>query len=295
MGIFAGSGVALVTPLDKNNRVDYNKLKELLEFHISNLTDAVIVTGTTGESSTMTHEEQLEVIKFSVETVRGRIPVIAGTGSNNTAHAVELSKKAEEFGVDGLLIVTPYYNKGNESGLIHYFKSVAEGVKCPIILYNVPGRTGVNLSFRVLEELQKIENIVGIKEASGNISYVAEIARQFPRLAIYSGNDDMTVPVLSLGGKGVISVSANILPRETHNMVHYYLKGETGKATELQLKYNELVNFLFVETNPVPVKEAMNILGYEVGSCRSPLQAMEKNNQEKLEKLLKKYEVAPWR
>ncbi|MGL6121172.1 MAG: 4-hydroxy-tetrahydrodipicolinate synthase [Fusobacteriaceae bacterium] len=294
MEIFTGSGVALVTPLDKNNKVDYNKLKELLEFHVKNLTDAIIVTGTTGESSTMTEEEQLEIIRFSVETVGGRVPVIAGTGSNNTAHAVELSKKAESLGVDGLLIVTPYYNKGNESGLIHYFKSVAEAVKCPIILYNVPGRTGVNLSFKVLEELEKVSNIVGIKEAGGNISYVAEIARCFPKLSIYSGNDDMVVPVLSLGGKGVISVCANILPQETHNIVHYYLNGETAKATELQLRYNELINCLFIETNPVPIKSAMNILGYGVGSCRSPLQSMEKLNFEKLEKLLKKYEVARW-
>ena len=295
MAIFTGSGVALITPFDEKNEINFEKLGELLEYHIVNRTDAVIVTGTTGESATMSDEEKLAVIKFSVDVVRGRIPVIAGTGSNNTKHAVWLSQEAEKLGADALLVVTPYYNKGNESGIYNHYKEIAENVKIPIILYNVPGRTGVNLSINLVEELSKLENVVAIKEASGNISYAAEIARAVPELDIYSGNDDMTVPLLSIGGKGVISVSANILPEIVHNMVMAFLNKDTDKARELQLKYNDLVNALFIEVNPVPVKEAMNFLGYGVGECRLPLGEMSEKNKEILYEVIRKHEVSEWK
>ena len=224
MSIFKGSGVALITPFTKDDSVDFEKLGELLEYHIKNKTDAIIINGTTGESATLTDEEKYEIIKYSVKRVNGRIPVIAGTGSNNTKHAVELSKKAEALGVDGLLIVTPYYNKGNENGIYEHYKLIAENVNCPIILYNVPSRTGVNLSISLLKKLVEIKNIVAIKEASGNISYAGEIAREVPELDIYSGNDDMTIPLMSYGGIGVISVSANIIPETVHNMCMSFLE-----------------------------------------------------------------------
>ena len=271
------------------------QLRELLEFHIANKTDAVIVTGTTGESSTMTDEEKLAVIKFSVETVNKRIPVIAGTGSNNTKHAVEMSIKAQELGADGLLVVTPYYNKGNENGIYNHYKLIAESVNIPVILYNVPGRTGVNLSINLLKKLAQIKNIIAIKEASGNISYAAEIAREVPELDIYSGNDDMTVPLLSLGGKGVISVSANIIPETVHNMTYAFFERDNDTARELQLKYNDLVNALFIEVNPVPVKEAMNFLGYNVGECRLPLGEMSEENKNTLHRIIEKHGVAQWK
>ena len=295
MALFTGSGVALVTPFNENNEVNFEKLRELLEFHIANRTDAIIVTGTTGEGSTMSDEEKLAVIKFSVDVAGGRIPIIAGTGSNNTKHAVWLSKEAEKLGADGLLVVTPYYNKGNESGIYSHYKAIAESVKIPIILYNVPGRTGVNMSVNLVKILSEIENITGIKEASGNISYVAEIAREVPELDLYSGNDDMTVPLLSIGGKGVISVSANIIPETVHNMVMAFFNRDTDKARELQLKYNNLVNSLFIEVNPVPIKEAMNFLGYEVGGCRLPLGSMSDKNKEILYDILKEHGVSEWK
>lgn len=295
MTLFTGSGVALITPFNEKGEINFEKLRELLEFHIKNRTDAVIVTGTTGESATMSDEEKLAVIKFSVDVAGGRIPVIAGTGSNNTKHAVWLSCEAEKLGADGLLVVTPYYNKGNESGIYNHYKMIAENVKIPIILYNVPGRTGVNLSVGLIKILAEIENIVAIKEASGNISYAAEIAREVPEIALYSGNDDMTVPLLSLGGKGVISVSANIIPETVHNMVMAFLNKDTDKARELQLKYNDLVNALFIEVNPVPVKEAMNFLGYGVGECRLPLGPMNEKNKEKLYEILKNHGVEQWK
>lgn len=295
MTLFTGSGVALITPFNENNEVNFEKLRELLEFHIANRTDAIIVTGTTGESSTMTDEEKLAVIKFSVDVVAGRIPVIAGTGSNNTKHAVWLSQEAEKLGADGLLVVTPYYNKGNESGIYNHYKAIAESVKIPIILYNVPGRTGVNLSIGLIKVLAQIDNIVALKEASGNISYASEIAREVPEIDLYSGNDDMTVPLLSIGGKGVISVSANILPEIVHNMVMAFLNRDIDKARKLQLKYNDLVNTLFIEVNPVPIKEAMNFLGYNVGECRLPLGPMSEKNKEVLYELLKKHEVSTWK
>ena len=295
MALFTGSGVALITPFNNKNEINFEKLRELLEFHIANKTDAVIVTGTTGESSTMTDEEKLAVIKFSVETVNKRIPVIAGTGSNNTKHAVEMSIKAQELGADGLLVVTPYYNKGNENGIYNHYKLIAENVDIPVILYNVPGRTGVNLSINLLKKLAQIKNIIAIKEASGNISYAAEIAREVPELDIYSGNDDMTVPLLSLGGKGVISVSANIIPETVHNMTYAFFERDNDTARELQLKYNDLVNALFIEVNPVPVKEAMNFLGYNVGECRLPLGEMSEENKNTLHRIIEKHGVAQWK
>mgnify|MGYP002613074538 CR=1 FL=1 len=295
MAIFTGSGVALITPFNEKNEINFEKLRELLEYHIANRTDAVIVTGTTGESATMSDEEKLAVIKFSVDVVRGRIPVIAGTGSNNTKHAVWLSQEAEKLGADALLVVTPYYNKGNESGIYNHYREIAENVKIPIILYNVPGRTGVNLSVNLVKELSRLKNIDAIKEASGNISYAAEIARAVPEIDIYSGNDDMTVPLLSIGGKGVISVSANILPEIVHNMVMAFLNKDTDKARELQLKYNDLVNALFIEVNPVPVKETMNFLGYGVGECRLPLGEMSEKNKEILYEIIRKHEVSEWK
>ena len=295
MALFTGSGVALITPFNNKNEINFEKLRELLEFHIANKTDAVIVTGTTGESSTMTDEEKLAVIKFSVETVNKRIPVIAGTGSNNTKHAVEMSIKAQELGADGLLVVTPYYNKGNEKGIYNHYKLIAESVDIPVILYNVPGRTGVNLSINLLKKLAQIKNIIAIKEASGNISYAAEIAREVPELDIYSGNDDMTVPLLSLGGKGVISVSANIIPETVHNMTYAFFERDNDTARELQLKYNDLVNALFIEVNPVPVKEAMNFLDYNVGECRLPLGEMSEENKNTLHRIIEKHGVAQWK
>ncbi len=295
MELFTGSGVALVTPFDENGDVNYSRLREILEFHVINHTDAIIVTGTTGEGSTLSDEEKISVIEFTVDIINNRIPVIAGTGSNDTRHAVEFSKKVEKLGVDGLLVVTPYYNKGNENGIYEHYKAIAEGVKIPVILYNVPSRTGVNLSIPLLKRLAQIENITALKEASGNISYVAEVAREVPELDIYSGNDDMVVPVLSLGGKGVISVSANIIPDISHDMTASFLKGDVKKARELQLKYNDLVNALFLETNPVPVKEAMNFLGYEVGNCRLPLGAMNESNRARLIDILTAHEVTGWK
>lgn len=295
MELFTGSGVALITPFDENGEVNYSRLREILEFHVINHTDAIIVTGTTGEGSTLNDEEKISVIEFTVNIINNRIPVIAGTGSNDTRHAAEFSKRVEKLGVDGLLVVTPYYNKGNENGIYEHYKAIAEGVKIPVILYNVPSRTGVNLSIQLLKRLAQIENITALKEASGNISYVAEVAREVPELDIYSGNDDMVVPVLSLGGKGVISVSANIIPDISHNMTVSFLKGDVKKARELQLKYNDLVNALFLETNPASIKEAMNFLGYEVGNCRLPLGVMEEANRRKLTDILIAHEVTGWK
>ena len=276
--MFKGSGVALVTPF-KNGEVHYEKLRELLEWHIANQTDAIIICVTKGEASTMTDAERKAVIKFTVEVVNRRIPVIAGSGSNNTAHAVELSQYCESVGVDGLLVVTPYYNKATELGLLKHYDAIANSVKLPIILYSVAGRTGVNLTPKVVQKLAQIPNIIGVKEASGDISQVAEIARLCGEdFAIYSGNDDMIVPVLSLGGQGVISVLANILPQVTHDLVSSYLEGDVKTSCKLQLRVNGLVHALFIEVNPIPVKTAMNLMGMDVGSFRLPLTEMAAEN-----------------
>lgn len=295
MSLFEGSGVALITPF-KNNKVDYEKLSELIEFHIENKTDSIIICGTTGESSTMSDYEKKETIKFTVDKVNKRIPVIAGTGGNNTSYAIQLSKYAEEVGVDGLLLVTPYYNKATQKGLIEHYNAIATEVNIPIILYNVPGRTGVNILPKTVYELSKIKNIKAIKEASGNISQVAEIARLCgDEFYIYSGNDDMIVPVLSLGGKGVISVVANILPKETHDIVMKYLEGNVLQAKNSQLRMLNLINTLFIEVNPIPVKTAMNILGMEVGNLRLPLTDMEDKNKKILIQAMEEYGVRNWR
>lgn len=288
---FTGSGVALITPFNPDGTPNYEKLDEILEMHIANKTDAVIICGTTGEASTLPDDEHLEVIKHSVETVAGRIPVIGGTGSNDTQHAIEFSVKAEEYGCDGVLCVTPYYNKATQKGLVAHYKAIADSIKIPVILYNVPSRTGVNMSVAALKELAKVDNIVAIKEASGNISYAMQVRREVPELHMYSGNDDMIVPLMSIGAQGVISVVANILPEETHNICEWYQKGETEKSLALQLEMLDLINNLFIEVNPIPVKTAMNILGYDVGGLKLPLCDMEEKNLEILKKSLEDYGV----
>ncbi len=285
---FTGSGVALVTPF-KGLEVNFDALGALIEMHIAHKTDALIICGTSGEASTMPNEEHLEVIRYAVKKTAGRLPVIAGTGSNDTAHAVYLTEGAKKAGADGILSVTPYYNKANTSGLLAHFRAIAECCSLPVILYNVPSRTGMSFSIPVLRELAKIENIVALKEASGSIGYTAQVAAEVPELYLYSGNDDMIVPVMSLGGKGVISVVANILPDETHDICERFLTGDTDGARRLQLDMLELINNLFIEVNPVPTKTAMRILGYEVGNLRLPLGEMSEENREKLAASLKKF------
>ncbi|EGT2202836.1 4-hydroxy-tetrahydrodipicolinate synthase [Clostridioides difficile] len=277
--LFKGSAVALVTPFTEDNNVNFEKLGELIEYHIENDTDALVVCGTTGEATTMSESEIFAVIKYTVEKVNKRIPVIAGTGSNNTMLSVHMSQEAEKLGVDGLLIITPYYNKTNEKGLKLHFETIANSVKLPIILYNVPGRTKVNIKPSVVAELAKIDNIVAVKEASGDLAQVAEIAKLVPEdFAIYSGNDDTILPLLSLGGSGVISVLANICPKETHDLVARFFEGDIEGSKKLQLDMDALIAALFIEVNPVPVKTAMNILGFNVGDLRLPLAEMEETN-----------------
>ncbi len=283
--IFTGSGVAIITPFHENG-VDFERLTELLEFHVANGTDSIIICGTTGEASTMPDEEHLSVIEHAVKVINKRIPVIAGTGSNDTEHCIKLSQEAEKLGVDGLLVVTPYYNKTSRLGLIKHYEAVADSVNIPIILYNVPGRTGMNIPVPTLKVLAQHKNIVGIKEASGNISYTAQIAAKVPELDIYSGNDDMIVPVMSLGGKGVISVLANVAPKETHELCASYLRGDVETAKNLQLKYLELVDCLFIEVNPIPVKTAVNLMGMNAGKLRMPLCEMEEANLLKLKQAM---------
>lgn len=293
MSIFKGAGVAIVTPMKANGEVNYEKFAELIEFQIQNGTDAIIVCGTTGESSTLTHEEHLDVIKYCVEKVAGRIPVVAGTGSNCTETAVYLSTEAEKYGVDGLLLVSPYYNKATQNGLYTHFKTVAESVKLPIILYNVPSRTGCNiLPDTIIRLCTDVENIVAVKEASGNISQIARLAAKAKgKVDIYSGNDDQIVPILSLGGIGVISVLSNIAPRQTHDICAKYFEGDVKGSMELQLKAMELCDALFCEVNPIPVKKALNLMGMEAGSLRLPLTEMEDANAARLEKAMRDFGV----
>lgn len=289
MCIFKGSAVAIITPFNDLG-VDFDKLKFLLEWHIENKTDAIVICGTTGEASTMSLDEKKETIKFTVDVVKKRIPVIAGTGSNNTAAAIEMSMWAESIGVDGILVITPYYNKTTQKGLIKHFKAIDESVNVPIILYNVPGRTGVNLLPETLYKLQDSKNIKAIKEASGNISQIAKIkALCKDRFDVYSGNDDQIIPILSLGGIGVISVLANIIPETVHNICSLYMKGKTDDALKLQLDSLSLINTLFIEVNPIPIKTAMNLLGMKVGPLRLPLCDMEEKNLNTLKLELKKY------
>lgn len=293
MALFTGAGVAIVTPFKENGEVNYEKFAELLEFQIENGTDAIIVCGTTGEASTLTHEEHLDVIKYCVDTVAGRIPVIAGTGSNCTETAVYLSREAEKYGVDGLLVVTPYYNKATQKGLFAHFKKIADSVKTPVILYNVPGRTGCNiLPETVVKLCTEVENIVGIKEASGNISQAARLMSLAKgRVDMYSGNDDQIIPLLSLGGKGVISVMSNVAPKETHDICAKYFAGDMEGSREIQLRAIELCDALFCEVNPIPVKTALNLMGLEVGSLRMPLSDMEESNIPKLKNAMKNFGI----
>ena len=290
MAIFTGAGVALITPMNDDGSVNYEKLRELLEFHVANKTDAIIICGTTGEASTLSDEEHLECIRFACEVINKRIPVIAGTGSNCTQSAIELSKEAEKSGVDGLLLVTPYYNKATQNGLKAHYKAIAKEVNVPIILYNVQSRTGTRLAPQTVVDLcHEVPNIVGVKDATGDISEVAELMSLAKgTVDVYSGNDDQIVPVLSLGGKGVISVLSNILPKETHDMVASYLDGDVVKSCEMQLKYFDLVKALFCEVNPIPVKKALNLMGMEVGSLRLPLTEMEDANAKRLEEEMRK-------
>ena len=291
MSIFKGSGVAIVTPFNENG-IDYKKLKELLEWHIKESTDAIVICGTTGEATTMTEKEKKDAIKFTVDVVNKRIPVIAGTGGNNTNTSIEMSLYAENVGVDGLLVITPYYNKTNAEGLLMHFKAINDAVKTPIILYNVPSRTNMNITPETLLKLSELNNVIAIKEASGDMSQVARMkALCGDKIDIYSGNDDQIIPILSLGGIGVISVAANIIPKTVHDMCDLYLKGDCFKATKLQLDYLELMNNLFIETNPIPVKTAMNVIGMNVGELRLPLYKMNDKNKETLVNTLKKYNL----
>lgn len=296
MSIFTGAGVAIVTPMNEDGSVNFEKLGELIEYQIAHKTDCIIICGTTGESSTLSHEEHLACIKYAVDKTAGRIPVVAGTGSNCTETAVYLSTEAEKYGADGLLLVTPYYNKATQNGLIKHFTTVADSVKIPIILYNVPSRTGCNiLPATAVKIAEQAKNVVAVKEASGNISQVAELANLIREknldFDIYSGNDDQIVPVLSLGGKGVISVLSNIAPEQTHEIVSAYLEGDVRRSLSLQLEALNLVNNLFSEVNPIPVKAALNMMGFEVGPLRSPLTTMEPQNQEKLKAAMTAYGI----
>lgn len=285
--LFTGSAVALITPFTKDG-VDFKKLEELIEYHIENKTDALVVCATTGESSTMPDPEHMAALKFAAEKAKGRIVLIAGTGSNDTVHAIALSTYAESVGYDGLLVVSPYYNKATQKGLYLHFKAIAESVKIPIILYNIPGRTGCNIGLETFKKLAQIPNIIGVKEATGDLAFAGQIAANTD-LVLYSGNDDVILPMMALGGKGVISVVANILPEETHNVCQKYLDGDFDGALCDYLKMNELIHALFVEVNPIPVKTAMNLLGFNVGECRMPLCSMEDNTLEVLKSAMKNY------
>lgn len=289
MAIFKGAAVAIVTPMCNDGSVNYEKLAEIIEDQIAGGTDAIVICGTTGESSTLTHEEHVEVIRYCIEKVAKRVPVIAGTGSNCTETAIYLSQEAEKAGADALLLVTPYYNKATQKGLITHYTRVAEAVSLPIILYNVPSRTGCNILPKTAAALVRdVKNIVGIKEASGNISQVAELMHLAgPEIELYSGNDDQVVPLLSLGGLGVISVVSNVAPRYMHDMVASYLEGDTKKSCKMQLDLLPLCHALFCEVNPIPVKAAMNLQGKEVGPLRLPLTEMEPENKEILKKAMK--------
>ena len=291
MAIFTGSAVAIVTPMKEGGEVNYKKLGELIDEQIAENTDAIVICGTTGESSTLSHKEHLEAIGYCVKHVAGRVPVIAGTGSNSTKEAVYLSVESEKLGADALLLVTPYYNKATQKGLIRHYTAIAEAVSLPIIMYNVPSRTGVNILPETAAYLAKnVKNIVGIKEASGNISQIAKVKQLAGEdIELYSGNDDQVVPILSLGGIGVISVLANVAPKYTHDMVMQYLEGNVGESCRMQLQALPLIEALFCEVNPIPVKAAMNLMGKEVGELRPPMYEMEAANQEKLKKAMEDF------
>lgn len=291
MELFKGSGVALVTPFKKDGSIDYIALRNIIDFQIENKTDAIIITGTTGESATLSYIEHLNVIEECIDHVNGRIPVIAGTGSNCTKTAIEMSKEAEALGADGLLIVTPYYNKTTQKGLINHYSKISEKVNIPIILYNVPSRTGLNIEPNTVKEIvERCENVKGIKEASGKINNVSDIKELLKdKIKVYSGNDDQIVPILSLGGEGVISVIANILPKETHDLVMNYLNGNIEASKKEQLKMLKLIKALFKETNPIPIKKAMEMLKMINGTLREPLIEIDKQNEKQLIKEMKNY------
>lgn len=293
MAIFEGAGVALVTPFHADGTVNYEKLEEIIEEQIAGGTDSIIICGTTGESSTMTHEEHLDVIRYCCKVVNGRIPVVAGTGSNCTREAIDMSKEAEAAGADGLLLVTPYYNKATQNGLITHFTAIANAVKIPVILYHIPSRTGVTMTPETMAAMfHNVGNIVGVKEASGNLSAIAKLVNLTDgKMDIYSGNDDQIVPLLSLGGKGVISVLSNVAPAQTHEICASYFAGDVKKSCQLQIEAIPLIDALFCEVNPIPVKAAMNLMGKEVGPLRLPLTEMEPANQEKLKKAMKDYGI----
>ena len=293
MALFEGAGVALVTPFKENGEVNYEKLEEIVEEQIAGGTDAIIACGTTGEASTMTHEEHLDVIEYICRVTKKRIPVVAGTGSNCTETAVYLSAEAEKRGADGLLLVSPYYNKATQKGLMAHFTAVADAVKIPVILYNIPGRTGVTIKPETIAALcRDVDNIVGVKEASGNFSAIATLmSLSDGKVDLYSGNDDQIVPLLSLGGKGVSSVLSNVAPRQTHDICASYFAGDVKTSAALQLKAIPLITELFSEVNPIPVKAAMNMMGKGVGPLRMPLTEMEPQNQEKLKKAMTAYGI----
>ncbi len=281
--VFTGAGVAIITPMNANGSINWDEFGRIIDFQIENGTDAIIVCGTTGESATMTDEEHVEAIRYCVERVNKRVPVIAGTGSNDTKYAVALSKHAEELGADALLVVTPYYNKTSQRGLVAHFTAIADSVNVPIILYNVPSRTGTNIALDTYVTLSKHKNIVATKEASGNLSTIAQIIEACgDDLDVYSGNDDQIVPIMALGGKGVISVLSNVLPKETHEMTKLCLDNNVLEAAKMQIKYLDLANNLFIDVNPIPVKEAMNLMGFNAGECRLPLLKMEQSKIDKL-------------
>ena len=287
--IFTGAGVAIITPMNADGSINYDEFGRIIDFQVENETDAIIVCGTTGESSTMTDEEHIECIRYCVDRVNGRIPVIAGTGSNDTRYAVELSKEAEKLGADALLLVTPYYNKTTQRGLGAHFTTIADSVKIPSILYNVPSRTGVNIELATYKTLSQHKNIAATKEASGNISAIAKVIEACgDDMDVYSGNDDQIVPIMSLGGKGVISVLSNVMPKETHQMAQLCLDNNFAEAAKLQIKYLELCNNLFIDVNPIPVKEAMNLMGFNAGECRLPLLKMEQSKIDTLKASMQK-------
>lgn len=287
--VFTGAGVAIITPMNADGSINWDEFGRIIDFQIDNGTDAIIVCGTTGESATMTDEEHVECIRYCTRRVNKRIPVIAGTGSNDTKYAVDLSKEAEKLGADALLVVTPYYNKTSQRGLVAHFTAIADSVNVPIILYNVPSRTGVNIALDTYIELSKHKNIAAVKEASGNISAIAKIFEKCgDDLDVYSGNDDQIVPIMALGGKGVISVLSNVAPRETHQIAQLCLDNNVAEAAKMQIKYLELMNNLFIDVNPIPVKEAMNMMGFKAGECRLPLLKMEQSKIDALAASMKK-------
>lgn len=292
MAIFEGAGVALITPMNEDGSVNYIKLEEILEEQIAGGTDCIIACGTTGEASTLTIEEHLDVIKRTIEIVNKRIPVIAGTGSNSTETAVEFSKEAQEYGADGVLVVSPYYNKATQKGLIQHFSAIANAIDIPVVLYNIPGRTGVNIEPETIAYLvNNVPNIVGVKEASGNFSNAIKTLRLCPEIDMYSGNDDQVVPLMSIGAKGVISVLSNVAPRQTHDMCQAALDGDFVKARKMQIEALDVVENLFTEVNPIPVKAAMNLQGKNVGPLRLPLTQMEKAHEDALAKAMKEYGI----